>query len=259
MIPLKDGVYGEHTSLSVVRCSSPPATSPRGRCPPGNGNPPWPPFSCLCTTICAKARPQKTIYSVFILAAVRSWIHLLWNIAWHSRSPRLRPVPVETSKVCLLFHDSPTLPLTFATRSLSLVFFLRIPEPVDVLHLLHALHWLLIKRTTTGRAQRASARSQNGAVSILEPPAEGEVRSTSVPTPDLEALTMVVDDEPSISRSNSSGIVQETSGILIGRSRRKDKGKATEAEPSVVRVKEEPKSISLLSPEPSINVVRLCV
>jgi hypothetical protein len=68
---------------------------------------------------------------------------------------------------------------------------------------------------------------------------------------------MVVDDESSISRSNSLVNVQDgISANSTGRSRRKDKGKAKEMEPSVVRVKEEPQSISLHSPEPPINAVR---
>jgi hypothetical protein len=92
---------------------------------------------------------------------------------------------------------------------------------------------------------------------LLDPSMEGDA-SILPPVPvDVESYTMVVDDEPSISRSNSFVNMQEAiSAHSTGRSRRKEKGKAKETEPSGVRVKEEPKSISLHSPEPSINVVR---
>jgi len=96
-------------------------------------------------------------------------------------------------------------------------------------------------------------------VPLFDPSVEGEVGPASVLPPisvDMESFTMVVDDEPFISRSNSFANAQEGVSVnLTGRSRRRDKGKAKETELSVVRVKEEPKSISLHSPEPPINVV----
>jgi hypothetical protein len=93
---------------------------------------------------------------------------------------------------------------------------------------------------------------------LLDPSVEGEVGSASIlpaVSIDVESYTMVVDDEPSISRSDSFVNAQEGIANSTGRSRRKEKGKARETEPSGVRVKEEPKSISLHSPEPPINVV----
>jgi hypothetical protein len=115
-------------------------------------------------------------------------------------------------------------------------------------------------RNTTGRAQRASARSQNGSMTLLDPSVEAELVSASIFAPlsvDVEPYTMVVDDESSISRSNSLVNVQDgISANSTGRSRRKDKGKAKETESSIFRVKEEPQSISLHSPEPPINAVR---
>ncbi|KAF8078188.1 hypothetical protein FPV67DRAFT_1686608 [Lyophyllum atratum] len=100
-------------------------------------------------------------------------------------------------------------------------------------------------KTAIGRAQRASARNQNGATSSVDPLADSELASasTSHPIPvDFELDTMVVDDEPSISRSNSSHNLQEVAPVTAtGRPKRKDKGKAKEVEPAMVRVKEEPK------------------
>ncbi|KAF8226228.1 hypothetical protein L208DRAFT_1407346 [Tricholoma matsutake] len=113
-------------------------------------------------------------------------------------------------------------------------------------------------KTTTGRAQRASARNQNGAVPILDPSMEGEVGSASIlplVAIDVDSYTMVVDDQPLISRSNSFGNLEGISTNSTGRSRRKEKAKAKETEHSGVKVKEEPKSISLHSPEPPISTV----
>ena len=95
---------------------------------------------------------------------------------------------------------------------------------------------------------------------LLDPSIEGELESASILPPvsaDVESYTMVVDDEPLISRSNSFVNLQEgISPNSTARARRKEKGKAKETELSGVRVKEEPKSISLHSPEPNINAVR---
>jgi len=60
-------------------------------------------------------------------------------------------------------------------------------------------------------------------------------------------------DQPSISRSNSGtnvldGLVPLANGKTRGTKR--DKGKAKEIDVSIIRVKEEPKVISLHSPEP---------
>lgn len=69
---------------------------------------------------------------------------------------------------------------------------------------------------------------------------------------------MVLDDEPSISRSNSLHNLQEgPSASIASRPRRRDKGKGKEVESPVVKVKEEPKLISLHTPEPlPSNLVR---
>ncbi|KAG6816942.1 hypothetical protein H0H87_001457 [Tephrocybe sp. NHM501043] len=112
-----------------------------------------------------------------------------------------------------------------------------------------------LKRTKSaiGRAQRASARNQSGAVSGVEPSAESELASASSLNPipvDLEPETMVIDDETSISRSNSSQNLQEATVSAVGRPKRKDKGKGREVEAAVVRVKEEPKTVSLHTPDP---------
>ncbi|RDB21491.1 Uncharacterized protein C2F7.07c [Hypsizygus marmoreus] len=112
-------------------------------------------------------------------------------------------------------------------------------------------------KAATGRAQRASARNQNGAMSAVDPSADSEAHSTSTLNQisgDFEPYTMVIDDELSISRSNSSHNLQEgTSTAVGGRPRRKDKGKGKEVDSSTVRVKEEPKQIFLHTPEPPLS------
>ncbi|KAG5341998.1 hypothetical protein C0989_006147 [Termitomyces sp. Mn162] len=112
-----------------------------------------------------------------------------------------------------------------------------------------------LKRTKSaiGRAQRASARNQNGTVSGVEHPVDSDLASASSLNPipvDLEPDTMI-EDEPSISRSNSSQNLQDATLSTVGRPKRKDKGKGKE--PAVVRVKEEPKPISLHTPDPPQN------
>lgn len=71
---------------------------------------------------------------------------------------------------------------------------------------------------------------------------------------------MVVDKEPSLSRSNSSVNLLDPPPLLAaptGRPKRKDKGKGKEVDSPPLRVKEEPKAISLNnSPEPPNNLVR---
>lgn len=112
----------------------------------------------------------------------------------------------------------------------------------------------------TGRAQRASARNQNGATSALDPPVHSEAGISTITQPisvDSDPFTMVVDDDPPLSRANSSLNVREA--ISTGantRGKRRDKGKGKEIEPSIVRVKEEPKAISLHTPEPVGSLVR---
>jgi len=113
---------------------------------------------------------------------------------------------------------------------------------------------------TSGRAQRASARSQNnlnGAVSDSLPTNEAAGGSALPPVSGESDVQMILDDAPTLSRSNSSQNIQEGPSNGVGtRGKRKDKGKGKEVEP-MVRVKEEPKAISLHSPEPQSNLVRL--
>ncbi|KAF9459334.1 hypothetical protein BDZ94DRAFT_1284436 [Collybia nuda] len=115
-------------------------------------------------------------------------------------------------------------------------------------------------KTATGRAQRANARNQNGTVATLDLLADSEGGSTSAPplaSADSESYTMVLDDEPSISRSNSLSNLQEPPPTNTNNrpKRKQDKGKGREVEPLTVRVKEEPKLVSLQSPEPSVNML----
>jgi hypothetical protein len=115
-------------------------------------------------------------------------------------------------------------------------------------------------RAASGRAQRASARNQIGISSTVDPSVNLESGSTSTLQPilvDSDSCTMVIDDDLSLSRSNSSLNLQDPpQASSSGRARRKDKGKEKEAETPPIRVKEEPKIISLHTPEPVPNLVR---
>ncbi|KAK7466915.1 hypothetical protein VKT23_003979 [Stygiomarasmius scandens] len=114
------------------------------------------------------------------------------------------------------------------------------------------------KSGTSGRAQRASARSQNnlnGAVSDSLPTNEAAGGSALPPVSGESDVQMILDDAPTLSRSNSAQNIQEGPSNGVGtRGKRKDKGKGKEVEP-MVRVKEEPKAISLHSPEPQSNLL----
>ncbi|KAJ7929355.1 hypothetical protein B0H13DRAFT_1964995 [Mycena leptocephala] len=119
------------------------------------------------------------------------------------------------------------------------------------------------RSAVTGRAQRASARNHNGAASAPEPSSQGEVRevggsSVSQPISIVsEPYIMVPDDESSPSRSNSAPNLQEGSAGAAApepkrKGRPKGKGKAKETE-LPVRIKEEPKAVSLQTPEPLVG------
>ncbi|KXN90458.1 hypothetical protein AN958_04130 [Leucoagaricus sp. SymC.cos] len=112
------------------------------------------------------------------------------------------------------------------------------------------------KGTASGRAQRASARNQNGAT--LAVPLEG-TSSAEAPAQFLpgqspmetDSLTGAPEDEPALSRSNSSlNIFDLPVPTSHGRTKRKDKGKGKEVDQASVRVKEEPRSGVLPSPDP---------
>ncbi|KAJ6606621.1 hypothetical protein DFH09DRAFT_14524 [Mycena vulgaris] len=115
------------------------------------------------------------------------------------------------------------------------------------------------RSTVTGRAQRASARNHNGAAPAPDL-SQGEVGGSSISQPisvASEPYTMVPDDESSFSRSNSAPDLQEGNVATAepksrGKGRPKGKGKAKEAE-LPVRVKEEPKAVSLHTPEPLVS------
>ena len=108
----------------------------------------------------------------------------------------------------------------------------------------------------SSRAQRASARRQ---LSNLEPFAQSELASTPTPPAmaEVDPSFTVLDDERRLSRTISSheSLDVPTAATVSSRPRRKDKGKAREVEPPIVKVKEEPKVISLHSPEPPIIMV----
>ncbi|ESK88417.1 clr6 histone deacetylase associated phd protein-2 cph2 [Moniliophthora roreri MCA 2997] len=112
------------------------------------------------------------------------------------------------------------------------------------------------KGLATGRAQRASARSQNATSSSVPDPALNDGASSSQPPPtsadtDVQSITEL---PPPLSRSNSIQSITMDPKPGSSRPRRKDKGKAKEIEP-VVRIKEEPKPVSLLTPEPASNLL----
>jgi hypothetical protein len=119
---------------------------------------------------------------------------------------------------------------------------------------------LCSRRAAIGRAQRASARQQNGATSTLDPAASataapveaGPSVSAPIKEPtvvDLDPSAMTVDDVSPISRSDSAQQIfhEDGSASISNRRRRKDKGKGKETESSV-RVKEEPKLVTLVPP-----------
>ncbi|KDR81419.1 hypothetical protein GALMADRAFT_60173 [Galerina marginata CBS 339.88] len=117
------------------------------------------------------------------------------------------------------------------------------------------------KGTATGRAQRASARNQgSNTAPALEPSVHVDIATSSLSQPiilDSDSVTAPMDKEPSISRSNSSLNLLDPPPppSMSGRPKRKDKGKAKEVDTPPLRVKEEPKSFSLLTPEPPSNLL----
>ncbi|KAJ7445824.1 hypothetical protein B0H11DRAFT_404215 [Mycena galericulata] len=111
------------------------------------------------------------------------------------------------------------------------------------------------RSAVTGRAQRASARNHNGNGAAPAPDtSQGEAGASSQPISVASEPYMVIDDETSPSRSNSTPNLQEGTTTAPdpkprGKGRPKGKGKAKEVEPPV-RIKEEPKAISLHTPQP---------
>ena len=110
----------------------------------------------------------------------------------------------------------------------------------------------------TGRAQRASARNQgahNSPSMDLLPQVDFPPHASSQSFQlESDSGTLNADKEPSDSRSNSSlNLLDPPPAALIpapvGRPKRKDKGKAKEVENPPLRVKEEPKSFSLHTPD----------
>ncbi|PPQ63199.1 hypothetical protein CVT24_005744 [Panaeolus cyanescens] len=116
------------------------------------------------------------------------------------------------------------------------------------------------KGGTTGRAQRASARNQLAHPSTVERSNHLEAGSSSmIPlvSVDSDSATGGAEEEPSVSRSNSSLdlLSGATSTVASTKSRRKDKGKAKDNGTPPLKVKEEPKTTTLNSPEPPSNLL----
>ena len=118
--------------------------------------------------------------------------------------------------------------------------------------------------SATGRAQRASARNQTATALPTEPTSSTEFASGSGAQPivvDAEPSGSATgDDEPTLSRSNSTSNLQEAMvpHTTSGKGGKNDKGKGKEAGTSTppVRVKEEPNAVALPTPEPPSNLVR---
>ncbi|XP_006458322.1 hypothetical protein AGABI2DRAFT_183411 [Agaricus bisporus var. bisporus H97] len=112
------------------------------------------------------------------------------------------------------------------------------------------------KGTASGRAQRASARNQNGVIPAVPlestSSADGPTFFNPGPSPmEIESVTGLPDDEPALTRSDSSHNLHDLlSQTAHARAKRKDKGKGKEVDSASVKVKEEPKSIPLSSPDP---------
>lgn len=111
----------------------------------------------------------------------------------------------------------------------------------------------------TGRAQRASARNQTAMTLATEPTSSNENASGSGSQPiALDAGpsgSATGDEEAPLSRSNSLPSMQEvapSNGSSKGK--KKDKGKGKDPESLSVRVKEEPNSAVLPTPETASNL-----
>ncbi|KIK63801.1 hypothetical protein GYMLUDRAFT_57453 [Collybiopsis luxurians FD-317 M1] len=112
------------------------------------------------------------------------------------------------------------------------------------------------KGGASGRAQRASARNQNGSsngVDLIVNP-EGPSGSKAAPLLVGDTEIMIMDDESSSLPPPTSlqNIVDQSSHVTSTRGKKKDKGKGKEVE-NPVRIKEEPQTVSLRSPEPQFD------
>ncbi|KAG5221510.1 clr6 histone deacetylase associated phd protein-2 cph [Salix suchowensis] len=110
----------------------------------------------------------------------------------------------------------------------------------------------------SGRAQRATARHQNGQTAIAPIPSAsnegGSISALQAAPIDVDAAP-ISDDMPDTSASASAKA--STSKPSNGRGRpRKDKGKVKEVSSTTVTVKEEPKTVVLNTPEPPLPMVR---
>ncbi|KAF5391799.1 hypothetical protein D9757_001651 [Collybiopsis confluens] len=111
------------------------------------------------------------------------------------------------------------------------------------------------KGAASGRAQRASARNQNGSMNAMDL-VSSEGASGSQPAPSLgsDAEIIIMDDDPMslLMPDSSQNIVDQSSHGTNTRAKRKDKGKGREVE-NFVRIKEEPQTVNLRSPEPQTD------
>jgi hypothetical protein len=112
----------------------------------------------------------------------------------------------------------------------------------------------------SGRAQRASARQQGSnlapAPDTATTLAPTVLSAAQPPAADSDNTAMMVDEDLTLSRSASSVNLQDPPPPPVAtKTKRKDKGKGKEVETLPLRVKEEPKALSLQTPEPTNNLV----
>ncbi|KAF9070348.1 hypothetical protein BDP27DRAFT_622160 [Rhodocollybia butyracea] len=111
----------------------------------------------------------------------------------------------------------------------------------------------LDKGGASGRAQRASARNQNGATSAADslPNSEGASGSQAPLSLSVDSDIMILDDD--LSPASSQNVPGQSSQGVSTRGKMKDKGKGKEVE-IPLRIKEEPQPASL-PPEPQVDLL----
>jgi hypothetical protein len=113
----------------------------------------------------------------------------------------------------------------------------------------------------SGRAQRASARQQGSNAAPAPDPATTlaptVLPAAQPPGADSDNTAMLVDEDLALSRSASSVNLQlpDPQPPAATKTKWKDKGKGKEVENPPPRVKEEPRALSLQTPEPTNNLV----
>jgi hypothetical protein len=101
----------------------------------------------------------------------------------------------------------------------------------------------------------------NGTAHFSDPMGGTDPEPVTFPHSEFDSFSLLAEaDGPSISRSNSgTNVLEGPVPVANGRTRgaKRDKGKAKEIDAAPIRVKEEPKAVSLHSPEPISCLVSL--